>query len=96
MIFQNRIGGTYENLKSIILTFTFILITTSTTYAAEVPRESVALHISDESISMAEMMIADVLTEVHMLMCDKVKRKNLIDSSPHYSVIQNKNLKNML
>ena len=53
-----------KTLKSIILTLVFILITTSTTYAAEVPRESVALHISDECIAMAEMMIADVLTEV--------------------------------
>ena len=52
-----------KNLKDIII-LTLISIFTTTTYAAEVPRESAPCNATNEAIVVVESFIADILTEV--------------------------------
>ncbi|MEE0962886.1 MAG: hypothetical protein U0L73_01555 [Ruminococcus bromii] len=52
-----------KNLKAILI-LTLISIFITTTYAAEVPRESVSLHLSEDCVLVAESLISEVLTEV--------------------------------
>ena len=53
-------------MKKVIISIISIvsIFSSITTNAADVPRESVALHISEECVIVAESLIADVLTEV--------------------------------
>ena len=52
-----------KTIKSIII-LTMVTIFTTTTYAAEVPRESVPCYTTNDSIIVAENLIGDILTEV--------------------------------
>ena len=53
-------------MKKVIISIISIvsIFSSITTNAADVPRESVSLHISEECVIVAESLIADVLTEV--------------------------------
>ena len=51
-------------MKKLLVILCLLSIISTTANAAEVPRESVALHISEECVVVAESLIADVLTEV--------------------------------
>lgn len=50
-------------IKSIII-FTVVTVFATTTYAAEVPRESEPCYVTNDSIIVAESLIGDILTEV--------------------------------
>lgn len=52
-----------KTIKSIIISI-MVTIFTMTTYAAEVPRESVPCYTTNDSIIVAENLIGDILTEV--------------------------------
>ena len=52
-----------KTIKAIII-LTMVSIFTTTTYAAEVPRESVPCNATNEAIIVAESFIGDILTEV--------------------------------
>ena len=52
-----------KTIKAIII-LTLVSIFTTTTYAAEVPRESAPCNATEEAIITAEGLIGDVLTEV--------------------------------
>ena len=52
-----------KTMKSIII-LTMVTIFTTTTYAAEVPRESAPCYTTKGSIIVAENLIGDILTEV--------------------------------
>ena len=52
-----------KTMKSIII-LTMVTIFTTTTYAAEVPRESAPYYTTNNSIIVAENLIGDILTEV--------------------------------
>ena len=52
-----------KTIKAIII-LTLVSIFTSTTYAAEVPRESAPCNASNEAIVFVESCIGDILTEV--------------------------------
>ena len=51
-------------MEKLLVILCLLSIVSTTVNAAEVPRESVALHISEECVIVAESLIADVLTEV--------------------------------
>ncbi len=51
-------------MKKLLVILCLLSIISTTVNAAEVPRESVALHISVDCVIVAENLIADVLTEV--------------------------------
>ncbi len=51
-------------MKKLLVILCLLSIVSTTVNAAEVPRESVALHISEDCVIVAESLIADVLTEV--------------------------------
>lgn len=53
-----------KTIKSIIIILTMVTIFTTTTYAAEVPRESATCYATNDSIIMAENLIGDILAEV--------------------------------
>ena len=50
-------------VKTIII-LTFVSIFTTTTYVAEVPRESAPCNATNEAITVVEIFIGDILTEV--------------------------------
>lgn len=52
-----------KTIKSIII-LNIVTIFTTTTYAAEVPRESAPCYSTNDSIVVAENLIGDILTEV--------------------------------
>lgn len=52
-----------KTIKSIII-LTMVTIFTTTTYAAEVPRESAPCNATNEAIIVVESFIGDILTEV--------------------------------
>ncbi|MGM9551877.1 MAG: hypothetical protein ACI3XA_06425 [Clostridia bacterium] len=52
-----------KTIKSIIILI-MVMIFTTTTYAAEVPRESASCYTTNDSITVAENLIGDILTEV--------------------------------
>ena len=52
-----------KTIKSIII-LTMVTIFTTTTYAAEVPRESTPCNATNEAIIVVESLIGDILTEV--------------------------------
>ena len=52
-----------KTIKAIII-LTLVSIFTTTTYAAEVPREAVPCNATNEAIIVAESFIGDILTEV--------------------------------
>ena len=52
-----------KTIKAIII-LTLVSIFTTTTYAAEVPRESAPCNATNEAIIVAESFIGDILTEV--------------------------------
>ena len=52
-----------KTIKAIII-LTLVSIFTTTTYAAEVPRESVPCNATNEAIIIVESFIGDILTEV--------------------------------
>ena len=52
-----------KTIKAIII-LTLVSIFTTTTYAAEVPRESAPCSASNEAIAIVESFIGDILTEV--------------------------------
>ena len=51
-------------IKLLVILGLVSTIFTTTVSAAEVPRESVALHLTEDCVVVAETLIADVLTEV--------------------------------
>lgn len=51
-------------MKKILNIFMIILMITQTTHAAEIPRESASLIVTDEQLLITEELIADVLEEV--------------------------------
>lgn len=54
-----------KTIKSIII-LTMVTIFATTTYAAEVPRESAPYYATNGSIIMAENLIGDILTEARI------------------------------
>ena len=51
-------------MKKLLVILCLLSIISTTVNAAEVPRESVALHLTEDCVVVAETLIADVLTEV--------------------------------
>lgn len=51
-------------MKKILVIFMIISTITQITYAAEIPRESVSLAVTDEQVLITEVLITDVLDEV--------------------------------
>lgn len=51
-------------MKKLLVILCLLSIISTTVNAAEVPRESVALHLTEDCVIVAENLIADVLTEV--------------------------------
>lgn len=56
-------GAIMKTIKAIIV-LTLVSIFTTTTYAAEVPRESAPCNATNEAIVIVESFIGDILTEV--------------------------------
>ena len=56
-------GELMKTIKTIII-LTMVTIFTTTTYAADVPRESAPYYTTNDSIIVAENLIGDILTEV--------------------------------
>lgn len=57
------IGGLMKTIKAIII-LTLVSIFTTTTYAADVSRESAPCNATNEAIVVVESLIGDILTEV--------------------------------
>lgn len=66
-----------KTIKSIII-LTMVTMFTTTTYAAEVPREAAPCNASNEAIVFVESCIGDILTEVHNSLDMLMQERNQI------------------